>query len=174
MAESARILKVGVRHEAILNYLVANPNTPMSAVAREFGVSQPWLSTIIHSDAFQARLRERQEAMFSHHVLPLGEKLLGLAHIAVERIGQQLDTCIDPEHTLEVTKTLLDRVGFSPKQHAAPAHVNVQQNNYYQVDKDTLEEARNAIGRRLGGAPASIEDATEVEGEFVPRLTSPD
>lgn len=157
MAESAQILKVGVKHEAILNFLVTNPLVPLSQVAREFGVTQPWLSTIIHSDAFQARLKERQGQVFHHNVLPLAEKLLGLAHVAVEKVGQQLETSIDPEHTLEVATRILDRIGHSPRSaQNAPAQMNVQ-NNFYTVDKDTLAEARNAIGRRLGAAPIAIE-----------------
>lgn len=158
MAESAQILKVGVKHEAILNFLVVNPSVPMHVVAREFGVTQPWLSTIIHSDAFQARLKERQGQVFHHTVLPLADKLLGLAHRAVERVADQLETSIDPEYTLAVATRVLDRIGYSPKSVAQPASVqNNVQNNFYTVDKDTLAEARNAIGRRLGAAPLAIE-----------------
>jgi hypothetical protein len=168
MAESAQIQKVGIKHEAILNFLVVNPLVPLSQVAREFGVTQPWLSTIIHSDAFQARLRERNEQVFHKSVLPLADKLLGLAHQAVEKIGDQLAVTTDPEHTLEVATRILDRIGHSPKTVQAAAVQNIQQNNFYQVDKATLEEARNAIGRRLGGTPVPL----AIEGEVLPATAS--
>jgi hypothetical protein len=163
MAESAQIMRVSVRHDAIMNYLLVNPTVPLGIVAREFGVTQPWLSTIIHSDAFQAQLQAKKNEMFGTHVLPLGEKLLGLAHLAVEKVGQHLEKTDDPDYVVNVATAVLDRIGYSPKAQPAPVSaVNVQQNNYYQVDRATLEEARNAIGRRLGATTLAIEGSAEV------------
>lgn len=150
MAESAQIQRVSVKHDAIMNFILVNPTVPMGIVAAHFKVSPAWLSVVVHSDAFQAQLRRKQETIFNAHVLPLGEKLLGLAHLAVDKVGAHLEKTDDPDYVHEVATTLLDRVGFHPKQAAslAGATVNVQ-NNVYQVDKATLEAARAAIGKRL-------------------------
>ena len=165
MAQSAQIQRVSVRHDAIMNFLLVNPTVPLGIVAREFGVTQAWLSTIIHSDAFQAQLTAKKQEMFGTHVLPLGEKLLGLAHLAVDRVGEHLEKTDNPDYVVNVATAVLDRIGYSPKGNLAVAGVggavNVQ-NNFYQVDRATLEEARNAIGRRLGVAPLALEGSAEV------------
>ena len=162
MATSVQIQRVSVRHDAIMNFLLVNPTVPLGIVAKEFGVTQAWLSTIIHSDAFQAQLSRKKNEMFGTHVLPLGEKLLGLAHVAVEKMGQHLERTDDPDYVVGVATAVLDRIGYSPKAQPAAA-VNVQQNNYYQVDKATLEEARSAIGRRLGVTLEGSLEATPAE-----------
>lgn len=158
MALSASIQKVSVKHDTIMNYILVNPTVPLGVVARHFGVTAPWLSTIIHSDAFQAQLRRKKDAMFNTHVLPLGEKLLGLAHVAVERLGEQLDKTDNPDYIADTAVMLLDRVGFSPKSPAPAATTMNVQNNIYQVDRATLEEARAAIGRRLGATQQVVSE----------------
>ena len=77
MSASASIQKVSHKHEAILNFLLANPTLQMGEVAVHFGVSFPWLSTIVHSHAFQDQLKRRQDQVFESAILGTVEEKLG-------------------------------------------------------------------------------------------------
>ncbi len=46
-------------HQAMVDLIVANPAITQNEIARHFGYSVSWISQIINSDAFQARLAER-------------------------------------------------------------------------------------------------------------------
>jgi hypothetical protein len=53
--------KLNYTHEACVEMLVAHPELTQRRIAEMFGYSEAWLSTIICSDAFQARLAQRRE-----------------------------------------------------------------------------------------------------------------
>jgi hypothetical protein len=139
------IQKLSVRHEAILDFLIANPTVSLGDVATKFGVTQPWLSCIIHSDAFQTKLREKQDVMFHHTVLPLREKMTVVAHMALDKVAQLMPLETELKTVQSVADSVLDRLGFGAK---APA---VQINNTQNVQVNTLaselEEARKLIGK---------------------------
>jgi hypothetical protein len=141
--DRAQIKKVSIKHDAIMDYLLVNPTAPLKTVAYEFGVTQAWLSTIIHSDAFQIQLATKKNELFNGTVLPLREKVVGLAHAAVEKLGEKLERSEDPAFVLESTDKILHRLGWAPQRVAAGT--NIQQNNFYTADKETLARARNLM-----------------------------
>lgn len=152
----AGIKTMTIRHEAILDYLLANPDKKLRDVAKQFGVSQPWLSSIIHSDAFQSKLEIRKDELFGETVLPLRERLLGLAHLGVDKLGESLEHASpinEKEYIRDTTDTILKNIGYSPKS-GPPGTQVAQQNNFYVVNKDDLESAR----ARMRQAHPAIED----------------
>jgi hypothetical protein len=53
--------KMNYTHDACVDMLVTHPELTQRKIAEIFGYSEAWLSTIICSDAFQARLAQRRE-----------------------------------------------------------------------------------------------------------------
>lgn len=53
------ITKVRYTHDAMINLIIDNPCVSQNQLAAHFGYSPGWVSQIIASDAFQARLAER-------------------------------------------------------------------------------------------------------------------
>lgn len=51
--------KVSYKHDAIIDFILANPGVDQNVIAREFDYSVGWVSQMIASDAFQVRLAER-------------------------------------------------------------------------------------------------------------------
>ncbi len=151
MAESAQIQKVSIKHDVLLDYLIANPTMKRSEVAAIFGVTQAWLSTIIHSCAFQEKLRQRQDQVFEVAVLrPIQEKLMGAANMAADRLMEVLPLESDVKTLNTVLDTTLANLGYGQK--AAGTPVN-QQNNYtFNISKEDLAGARALIGR-VGAGP---------------------
>lgn len=139
--------KVRNMHVAIADYMIANPEASQRKIAGEFGVSESWLSIIINSDAFKEHLHAKNQEVFDTHVVPLRTKLLGVANLAVEKLGEKVSTAVDPDFILAAADKTLHRLGYAPSKGpdpAAPPQVN-QQNNFYMVDKDLLAGARERI-----------------------------
>lgn len=139
----AEIQKMSHTHVDILNYMLANPLVRLQDVARNFGYTQPWLSSIIHSDAFQRMMGERQDVIFHHTVLPLKEKMTHLAHVALDKLGERLENENDTDTLKDSATAMLDRIGFSPK--VAPA-INTTLQVAIIAQREALAEARKLIG----------------------------
>lgn len=135
------IKAVSVKHEAILNFLVAHPCVKLRDVAQHFGVSQPWLSMIIHSDAFQRLLRQRQDIHFDHSILPMMDRMHLVVEQAIDRMLEIVDHETDLSKLNQVVDKGLNRFGYGTS--ATPAtQLNVQVN----VDAEALARARQLIG----------------------------
>jgi len=53
--------KVRYTHDAMIDMIIANPGVSQNRLAIEFGYTPAWVSTIMSSDAFKARLANRRE-----------------------------------------------------------------------------------------------------------------
>jgi hypothetical protein len=143
-----QIQQISITHDAIANFLVANPGKgQMAKAAMHFGVTRPWLSTLVHTDAFQAHLRNKQDEVFGQVIMPLKDKLAGVADIALDRLADKLEVEGDTRILADTADKLLNRLGYGPKPAGGNPGVQMNQNNYY-VDKDILAEARERTKRR--------------------------
>lgn len=168
MAEN-QIGKISYTHEAFINWLLENPERPLRDAAAYFGYTQAWLSTILHSAVFQAKLSERQDAVFASVAQDIPSKLRAAADIGLEKLTLKLENTEDGEFILDATDKLLHRMGYAPsasRNPVTPAHVtNNTQINMFQVDAAQLAEARQRITAR----PAAIEGEVLVTEETAVR-----
>lgn len=146
MPEKTRnaIANLSHTHEALLNWLVVNPDKTLRQCADHFGYTPQWLSAILHSDLFQAALKEKQIAITSKIAMGLTEQLKNLAHVAVDKLGQAIEKSEDGEFLLDATDKILHRLGYAPASARNPlgnvATQQVQQNFY--ITAGDLQEAR--------------------------------
>jgi len=163
MAVSAQIQNVSHLHEALLNHLILYPNATGAELALAFQRTPAWISTIIHSQIFQAKLAERQDQIFSEAVIDVRTKLEGVAHAAVEKLGTCLQNTQDPKYVLDVADKALHRLGYAPSRSvpSGGSVVNQQVNVYGEVDAATVAHARSLIGKTP--TPA-LEKMVEQEG----------
>ena len=145
MAQSASIAKLSIRHEAILQYLLANPIVTMGEVAEKFGVTQSWLSVVVNSEAFIEARERYQEIAFHETVLPVREKLMVAANKALDRLNQLTPMEMDLDKVRKTAETTLAALGFgSPK---GPSTVNNTQINIGgNASAEVLARARDRIG----------------------------
>lgn len=142
MAQSAMIKRVSARHDAIMNWMVLNPDKSLRECALTFGITQPWLSTLIHSDAFQKQLREKQQTVQSRIAASITGKLQTLADLALDRMQDVIANTEDPKLIKETVDMALHRMGFAPASARLPAgspqnpQALVQQNNFYVSGED--------------------------------------
>lgn len=152
------IKNIRQKHEAIIDYMIANPDAKQGKIAQEFGFTQSWLSIVMNSDAFKSRLAEKNEEVFREIVIPLREKLEGVAHRAVEKLGEKVNDSQDAKFLLEAADKTLHRLGYAPNKGPDPGQSNttIQQNNFYTVDSEALKAARD-----------KMDGIREVSGEVV-------
>lgn len=161
-AVKPQVKNLTIRHDLILNWLIANPDRPMRECADHFNVTQAWLSIIVHSDVFQARLRERQETLFSNTVLDTREKLQTLSHVALDRLTEAVEQSDDPEFILDAADKALHRLGYAPRTGSTtgPAVANTQVN--INIDRATLTDAQQLMqAARAIAAPKPDADDDE-------------
>lgn len=138
-------------YDQIIDDMLANPGTDMTATAKRLGRSPSTVHTIAASDLFKARWAQRraqfEEALNERMVA----KITRTAELALDATIEHLEKKRDavPLPILnELTKTALDRLGYGPKPTAGPAvQVNVSSNV---VSAEALEAARNKL-RQIEG-----------------------
>lgn len=158
------IQKLSHKHEEIMNFMLANPTAKLADVAKHVGMTQPWLSCIIHSEAFQASLAIRQDAIFNGTVLPIKQKMTAIAHQALDQISDRMPMMED-KVVASIADSTLDRLGFGskappPGAPGQPGSVSININL-----RQELEEARRLIGARPATRPAL---EVMVDGEPAP------
>jgi len=57
------IAKISYTHDGMIDQIIANPSISQNQLAAHFGYTAAWISQIISSDAFQARLAERRDEL---------------------------------------------------------------------------------------------------------------
>lgn len=108
------------KHEEIMRWLLENPDGKLGDLAIHLGVTNTWLSIVIHSDLFQTKFAELR-AEYMDRVLPgITEKLNGVAHAALDRLADSVDESLDPDFLLKVANTTLDKLGYGSNAGKAP------------------------------------------------------
>jgi hypothetical protein len=172
MAESKQLVRLSHTHEMLMNWLVLNPEKSLRECADHFGYTQSWLSSVIHSDLFQASLKEKQLAVQARVASSIPEKLRRSADIALDKLATKLEEAEDADFILDATDKILHRMGYAPVSARNPAgspqagSVN-QQNNFFLQASD-LHEARELmqLAAEQGGNPPPMEKL--VSGEVLP------
>jgi hypothetical protein len=172
MAESAQIDRVSIKHEAIMDFLLAHPMIKIGDVARHFGMTAAWMSTVIHSDGFQMMLKQKQGAIFHNTVLPIREKMLALANQGLDLLEERLPMITEGEKLAKVTSDILDKLGYSSRQPAV--QINNQVNNtQMNVQVSELQAARQLLGTRAPERIEKIEPAQYVEPNPLMAISRP-
>lgn len=182
----AEIKSISIRHNEIMDYLMSNPSVKLGDAAKFFGVTGPWLSTIIHSDAFQELLKAKQDMAFHSTVLPMREKMLAVAHQALDKLADMLPMETEVRTVNDVTEGMLDRLGFGAKPINGNNLTINQQNNFVVPNANAAEiaaaremlQARKgpALGVQIDGhvSPISLpREGAALVGEVMPRAHIP-
>lgn len=148
------IQKLNYSHEAIIDWLIANPDRNQGDCAEDFGLTQAWLSRVVNSDMFQVKYQERLAQKRERLDEELAYKLSDLANKTVGAVRRRIDSgaCSDKflgdtmDRTLAALGFTQDSKGVGP-----PATtVNVL------VDAKTIELARERSLANSGNSPAKI------------------
>lgn len=126
------IQKLRYTHEAMISILVAEPWVSQNELARRFGMSAAWISTIICSDLFQARLAERREELVDPELrLSIKAQMEGLYARSMEILRHKLSKEPDevPDQlALQTAKVMGANLGMSaPKVSVTETHLHLEE-----------------------------------------------
>jgi hypothetical protein len=156
-----------IKYDAIVDWLVLNPEKNQRDCADHFGLTQGWLSILIRSDMFQAKLQARRAEVTSRVASAIPEKLKAVADIALDKLADQVAKSEDPEFILNAADKALHRMGFAPATARSPGALTppggMQQNNFFMVGTEDLALARarmKLVGESAGDAlPVPLPEA---------------
>lgn len=117
--------KLSYSHEALIDLIVANPWMDQNALAAKFGYTPGWISRIIGSDAFQAKLASRREEIVDPAIkATIEERFRALVVLSLERLHEELaKPAVNPQVALkaaELGAKALGLGGHAPQQSAPP------------------------------------------------------
>lgn len=163
-----QIAKLNFSHEAIMRWLVENPQGSLGECAEHFGYSRSWLSIIIHSDAFRAKYQAMQKEADRLVLDDIPAKMRGTASLALEGLADQVAlACEDGsvghrQFLLETSESLLKSLGYGGGGKVVINAPGAQNVNTNVVDPATLERARQKLLEQRANT------AKVIEGESTP------
>jgi len=112
-------------HDAAIDLMIGNPHLTQGEIARMLGYTQSWMSRIVNSDAFQARLSQKKSEIIDPAiVLSFEDKLKGLADQSIDIIAEKLDQTKSPDLAYKALELSTKALGYG----ARKENVQIQQN----------------------------------------------
>ena len=102
-----QVQKVGITHDAIIDFVISQPQSTYREIAAVFGYSPEGIGVICRSDSFKARLEVRKNDLVDPIIRQnVEERLTGLAHASIDILQRKLATSDDANlalKTLDIT-----------------------------------------------------------------------
>lgn len=87
-----KLVKVTYTHEAMIDLILQEPTVTVQELAALFNYTPAWISRILASDSFQARLSQRKSDLIDPLIAQsLNERMKGVAIQSLTIIGQKLE-----------------------------------------------------------------------------------
>jgi hypothetical protein len=145
-------------HKVIIDQLLLNPSITNKALGAATGYSPGWVSRILQSDAFQAKLAE-QKNQVSHLVLhTLEARMKGMAAMAMEVLERKLETTESTDLALEVLASTTKALGMGAKANVAP----VVQNSFIVHMPTKIQSASEWAAQQTGTGLGATKGGGEV------------
>ena len=160
---STAIARVSYSHDAMIDMLIANPAISQGQLAQNFGYTQAWVSRVVNSDAFLARLAERKCDLVDPSIaLTLDEKFRALANQSLDILVDKLSVSKSPDMALKALELSSKALGYGARQ----ANLNVQQNFVVAMPQKhaTPETWAEQHAGLAGRSPTLAAMLTDVEG----------
>ena len=117
-------------HDAMIDLLIARPELSQKELAAHFGMNYAWISRVVRSDAFQARLAERKAQLVDPIITQsLEEKLKVAADKSLERLIHKMDNApamAAGDLELQVLSISTKALGMGARERGGPNQNNFQ------------------------------------------------
>lgn len=120
------IARVTYTHDAMIDLIIERPDISHNQLAAQFGYTVPWISRVMNSDAFLARLAARKKDVTDPAlILSVEEKLRALASKSLDVVLEKLSNgSATGDFALEAVKVSSKALGYGARQ----ANVAIQNN----------------------------------------------
>jgi predicted XRE-type DNA-binding protein len=151
------IARVKYSHDAMIDLIIEQPGISQGELASRFGYTQAWVSRVMNSDAFLARLAQRKNDLVDPTLAAsLEEKLRALASKSLDVVLEKVVSTQNPDLALQAAKLSTTALGFGARQQ----NVAIQQN--FVVPLPAKAESAGAWGAAYAPKPL---DQRVVEAE---------
>jgi transcriptional regulator with XRE-family HTH domain len=127
--ESVRLKKLSYTHDGMINLILAHRGISQNEIAAHYGYTASWVSTIMTSDAFQARLAERAAEIEDPMLrITAEESFKGLVSRSMEILREKLEgpSASIPDNLVLRTLELSSRaLGYGAREQTVAVQVNV-------------------------------------------------
>jgi len=121
--------KMRYSHDAMVDMILANPHITQNQLAAHFGYTPAWVSTIMSSDAFKAKLQNRKEELVDPALLmTIEEKFKGLTERSLAVLAEKLSQpaqMIPDNLALRAAELGAKALGIGGNAAPAPQHLHV-------------------------------------------------
>ena len=155
----ARPPRIRYTHEGLIDMIIAEPWISQNELAMRFGYTAPWISTVMTSDAFLAKLEERKAEVVDP-VLKMGldERFKAVTTRSLEVLMEKLSepaSCVPDNLALRAAELGAKSLGLGQQREApvavAPDHL------------DRLADRLIALQRGLAGTTLRATETLDVE-----------
>lgn len=141
------ITRVKYSHDAMIDLIIASPMISQAAIAKHFGYTQPWVSRIFNSDAFQARLAERKTELVDPTIaLTIDEKLKAVADKSLDVVLEKLNLSPTFDMAVKAAELTSKALGYGARDRGG-----VVQNNFVVALPGKAESAQSWMERHGPG-----------------------
>lgn len=142
------IAKLSPRHEALALFVMANPRLNQGQVARALGYTQAWVSQVMASSLFKARLRALQQELAEETIEEVKLKIVHGANLAMDKTLERLNQPGVSDAFVTAARTdLLKAVGFGAPP-SEPSKLEQHVHNHLHISAEDVANARKLIGQR--------------------------
>jgi hypothetical protein len=123
------LAKTSYTHDALIDMIIANPECYQYEFAQRFGYTPAWISQVMASDAFKARLELRKEEIVNPALIAsVRERLEGVAQLSMQKLQEKLEVgAVTVDHILKAVDISTKALGYGARERGG---VSVVQNNY--------------------------------------------
>lgn len=161
---AAGIKKVSYTHDAMIDLIIANPAVYHGALAAHFGYTPGWISQVLASDAFQARLAARKDELIDPAIrASIEDRMKALVFQSYEVLKKKLESpAVSDDLALGVMKAGAQALGYG----ARGAGPTVQAQTAYVIQLPQKAASSEAWEKaQKGGVTLEGEAARLPEGE---------
>lgn len=123
------ILKVRYSHDAMIDVILTEPTIRQNDLAAMFDRSPSWVSQIMNSDAFQARLEERRAEIVDPTITAtLKERLSAVADTSLQKLLEKISTpvqLVTDDFMLQTAKFATTALGYGARAPAGASETQV-------------------------------------------------
>ena len=150
------IARVSYSHDAMIDLLLARPDISQGELARHFGYTQPWVSRIMNSDAFLARMAQRKSDLVDPSLaLTIDERLRAVASKSLDVVLEKLELpSATFDQALAAATVASKALGYGARQQ----NLSVQTNFVVALPAKAVDATAWAAGKN-GGDVTIIEQA---------------
>lgn len=110
-----QLVKVTYTHEAMIDLILQDPTVQPKELAELFNYTSAWISRILASDSFQARLAERKGQLIDPIIAQsLNERMKGVAIQSLEIISDKLEVEQSASYAIDALGIAASALGAKP------------------------------------------------------------